>query len=468
MREHRLKLLATTLAAALLLAACGGADDGDPSPATTNRTATETAPPAGPAAETSVEIPDTPAGEMTAFLIALTEQNEDVTPADFGDRLSETLLAAASAQEIADVMNSMIRPARPFVVTDYQGDETTAVATMAGTVGSPFLLQIAVDDDGRLTGIYYSPAPADHEPATSIEDAAERLSEMPVAVRALVTLTEPGEEPTTLISQDPGEAAPLASAFKLYVLLAVHHAVEEGELTWDEELVITDEIRSIPAGELAEDAVQVSVRDAAGVMISASDNTATDVLINRLGREAVEDAVVAAGHHDPALLRPFLTTRELFEVAWGEGDLAPRWADSDEPGRRAILDEISGQPLTATTSDVTGDPVWDDGLDWFASPSDIDAVLDALEATGDPTVREILSTNPGIGLDFDRDAWPHIEFKGGGSLGVTTGAWRAERADGAELRVIVLTSSDDTVTGAENQGETFGLVEDIFRVAASL
>ena len=44
-------------------------------------------------------------------------------------------------------------------------------------------------------------------------------------------------------------------------------------------------------------------------MIAISDNTATDHLIDLVGRDRVEAALTVFGHSDPAMTVPFLTTR---------------------------------------------------------------------------------------------------------------------------------------------------------------
>ena len=117
---------------------------------------------------------------------------------------------------------------------------------------------------------------------------------------------------------------PLASIFKLYVLLAVADAVKDGTVRWDDQLTVTKEGKAVGAAGLEElePGTQVSVKTAAQQMISASDNMATDLLIARLGPGAVERALVAAGHHDPASMTPFPTTHELFSVGWGEAGSA--------------------------------------------------------------------------------------------------------------------------------------------------
>src|SRR5690349_16280680 len=120
---------------------------------------------------------------------------------------------------------------------------------------------------------------------------------------------------------------PLASIFKLYVLLAVAEAVKAGTLEWADPLTITKEAKAVGSAGLQElpPGAQVSVRKAAQEMISASDNMATDLLIERLGPGAVERALVTAGHHDPASMTPIPTAHELFSVGWGETDLREQW-----------------------------------------------------------------------------------------------------------------------------------------------
>ena len=105
---------------------------------------------------------------------------------------------------------------------------------------------------------------------------------------------------------------PLASIFKTYVLFAVEEAVLAGTVRWDDTLTITREAKKLgssgfdklPPGSL------ITVRQAAGKMIATSDNMATDLLIERLGTHAIEQALLHAGHHDPAAMTPFPTMRE--------------------------------------------------------------------------------------------------------------------------------------------------------------
>jgi beta-lactamase class A len=220
---------------------------------------------------------------------------------------------------------------------------------------------------------------------------------------------------------------PLASIFKLYVLLAVTNAVKAGTLEWDDQLTVTEESKAVGAAGL--DAVrpgaQVSVRSAAQQMISASDNMATDLLIARLGPGALERALVAAGHHDPGSMTPFPTAHELFSVGWGKPDLREQWKHASREGRAQLLKQTNSRPYEPDPM-RTRTPASGFGAEWYGSAADICRIHAALQAAAvgkAAPVKKILSAIPGIDLDPKR--WPYIAAKGGNLPGDLTFSWYA-------------------------------------------
>jgi beta-lactamase class A len=223
---------------------------------------------------------------------------------------------------------------------------------------------------------------------------------------------------------------PLASIFKLYVLLAVADAVKDGTVKWTDPLTITEQAKGLGSAGLEELPVgaQVPVRTAAQQMISASDNMATDLLIARLGSGAVERALVAAGHHDPASMTPFPTMHELFSVGWGRPDLREQWRHAVEEGgqgRSQLLEGTNSRPYEPDP-ERTHTPASSFGAEWYGSAADICRVHAALQkaAVYDAVpVKQILSAIPGI--DLDRSKWPYIGAKGGNLPGDLTFSWYA-------------------------------------------
>ena len=220
---------------------------------------------------------------------------------------------------------------------------------------------------------------------------------------------------------------PLASIFKLYVLLAVADAVKAGTVSWNDPLTITKQAKAVGSAGLEElpPGAQVSVRTAAQQMISASDNMATDLLIARLGPGAVERALVAAGHHDPASMTPFPTMHELFSVGWGEPDLREQWKHASPQARAQLLQQTNSRPYQPDPT-RTHTPASDYGAEWYGSAADICRVHAALQAAavGEAApVKQILSAIPGI--ELDKAKWSYIGAKGGNLPGDLTFSWYA-------------------------------------------
>lgn len=223
------------------------------------------------------------------------------------------------------------------------------------------------------------------------------------------------------------EPLPLASIFKTYVLFAVEDAVLAGRIRWNDTLTITSETKKLgssgfdklPAGS------QITVRQAAGKMIATSDNMATDLLIERLGIHAVEQALVRAGHHDPATMTPFPTMREIFAIGWGNPDVREQWKNAAPDLRAQMLRDADSRPYEPDP-ERTHAPGSAYGAEWYGTAEDICRVHAALqhEAVGAAApVRDIMSEVAGI--DLDRQEWPYIGAKAGNLPGDLTFSWYA-------------------------------------------
>jgi beta-lactamase class A len=142
----------------------------------------------------------------------------------------------------------------------------------------------------------------------------------------------------TPIAEVKGEtAAPLGSAFKLWMLAEAAREVAAGERHWDD--VIRIGRRSLPSGILQgwPENAPVTLQTAATLMISISDNTAADTLLTTLGQDKVGAMVRTIGVTDPDRTLPVLTTMQAFELKTpAHAALADAWA-KDAPEARAKL-----------------------------------------------------------------------------------------------------------------------------------
>jgi hypothetical protein len=387
-----------------------------------------------------VAPPDTAAGAQLRWLLAATAH----LPVSDG-QVRAHFDAAFLAEDDAAVLNQSLQAVTGAEVRSIQVSElNTVVAIVSARAAAPTEVWLTVDSRGLISELRISPATTGPTPATWADVDAALRSVAP-QVRLLVADVGNGSC-RTVHSIDPGTAAPIGAAFKLYVLAALGHAVASGTVRWNQPLTVTAQLKSLPAGELQNepDGTQVSVLDTAAAMTSLSDNTATDMLINLVGRSAVEDALTTTGMANPALDRPLLTTREIFVLKLRQWPaLAERYISANEPSRRTLLaSTVDRAPLPAVAAAGSWIAPRDiNSLEYFASASDICrayASLAALAARpGLSPIGQVLSLNDDS-LALDPGQWKTTWFKGGSEPGVLTMAYLATTRTGHSYVVTVL------------------------------
>ena len=403
---------------------------------------------AGPAAAAAaaapakvVVPPDTTAGVQLGWLIAAMTRLP-LSGAQVRAHFDTAFLAQISPAVLNQALQAMVSLR---LLSIRVSELSTVVADVsAGGAGPPAQLLLTVDRRGLISWLRISPAVAGPSPATWAGVDAALRSAAP-QVRLLVADVT-GGSCRPVHGLDPGTPAPLGAAFKLYVLDALGEAVAAGKVRWNQPLTVTAQLKSLPPGELQDepDGTRVSVLDTAAAMTSPSDNTATDMLINLLGRPAVEAALTRTGMADPALDRPFLTTREIFTLKLRQWPaLAQRYLAADEAGRRALLASTVDRaplPAVAAAADWIA-PRAVTSLEYFASASDLCRVYASLAALarqpGLAPIGQVLSLNDD-GLQLDPVQWRTTWFKGGSEPGVLTLAFMATTRTGHSYVVTVL------------------------------
>lgn len=275
---------------------------------------------------------------------------------------------------------------------------------------------------------------------TGPEMAGDTLDKLAADIRALPGTTGLGiyalgeGAPRLVAGIAPDKAMPLGSAFKLWVLGEVAREVGAGERKWSDVVPIGP--ASLPSGITQNwpAGSPVTVQTLATLMISISDNTATDTLVSLEG-DRLDDFVTKAGAPG---LAPMLTTRQMFALkSPANADLAAQWATSLMPSaRRTLLDRNAARLRTTPVDPMmfAGRPTKIDTLEWFASPAETAGILDWLRKQGGETPLSLLAINPGID-PTTRGKFDYIGFKGGSEPGVVTLNFLVRRKDGRWLAI---------------------------------
>jgi beta-lactamase class A len=114
---------------------------------------------------------------------------------------------------------------------------------------------------------------------------------------------------------------PTASTIKLPIMVELFAEAQEGKLDWNQKLQLTDQDKVSGSGVLTElsggDAL--TIKDLMHLMIVVSDNTATNLILDRIGGDAVNLRMARLGLKQTAVMRKIMQAK-LFP----NGDAKPR------------------------------------------------------------------------------------------------------------------------------------------------
>lgn len=105
------------------------------------------------------------------------------------------------------------------------------------------------------------------------------------------------------VGHDEGAVMPTASLIKVPVLVTLYQAVADGKLKLDDRVRYGEEHRVLGSGVLSRMSygVEMSVRDAATLMMIISDNSATNMCIDMVGLDTVNELMARLGLQETRL-----------------------------------------------------------------------------------------------------------------------------------------------------------------------
>lgn len=143
-------------------------------------------------------------------------------------------------------------------------------------------------------------------PGSALRQALEkRIGDFPGAVSLYAKNLDSGAS----IGIREIEPVRTASTIKLPIMLSVFDAVARGQAKWDEPLTLSARVKVSGSGVLGtefSDGVQLPVRDVMHLMIVLSDNTATNLILDRFTTDAVNAYLDKIGIHTTRSLRKIL------------------------------------------------------------------------------------------------------------------------------------------------------------------
>lgn len=392
----------------------------------------------------------TPASANTATLAPVTTARQQLrwlleashrvpVPADEQrQHLTPALLQGVGG---ADGFNRTLTQLGPLTLLDQLRNQPNHTQAVVGAGGNRYVVDLRTAQSGLIGSLVFTP----YLPAPRSWPALDtQLRALAPRVSFTSAVIDPRAGCRQVHGVNARRARPLGSAFKLYVLGALGRAVATHRTSWDHDLAIREQWKSLPSGQLQDvpAGTELTLRQYADLMISISDNTAADHLIHYLGREAVQHQVVRFGSHHRTANVPFLTTREMFALkSVSYPALASAYLSLPRPARATMLPGLDRIPRSMVHGWTAPEKI--DRLEWFGSPADICRAFSGLwrqaAKPGTRPIGEALSINDG-GVGLDRAQFPTVWFKGGSEPGVLTLNFLARTRHGRIVMTSVMLS----------------------------
>jgi beta-lactamase class A len=140
---------------------------------------------------------------------------------------------------------------------------------------------------------------------TSASPLESRVQELTKKVQGKVSLYARNLDSGRDIGINADDPVRTASTIKLPIACAVVKFVADDKYTWADRLLIRREDKVSGSGILTDlsDGESISLRDATTLMIIVSDNTATNLILDRVGGDAVNDYLATLGLERTRVMR---------------------------------------------------------------------------------------------------------------------------------------------------------------------
>lgn len=302
----------------------------------------------------------------------------------------------------------------------YQGVEKDGNDYVVNFSQGSVATKIALNNKGQITGLLLQPGLK----ISSLSEAIAEFKKLPGKVGFIVK-----EDYSTIADFNAKTTLAVGSAFKLAVLKTLKVQIASGQKSWSDIVTLQEIDKSLPSGILQTwpDNSPLTLQTLANLMISMSDNTATDILIKQVGRESIE-----SNYSQNNI--PFLTTRELFTLKSSQNrKLLERYRQSDEKQRRQILAELANQPLPDVSEFIETNPNALD-VEWFYNAEEL---CELMQEVAD---LPLMSINPGIANPKD---WERVAFKGGSEPGVINLTTWLKGKNGKQYCVVATWNNSD-------------------------
>ena len=376
---------------------------------------------------------------LSLFSAVFAGDNADLTPDEAFGRMFSQEKAAVNAMFTEDFLKTVTEKRLHEIISFYQNEvgSFTRVETLKDGYKLHFVkgtvpASLSINEKNLISGLWFGVPEKSEDSFAEILEAFKKSPDrtsvcvlrykVPATAEAGQTAASQSENslhPEVVAELNASQPMGIGSTFKLYLLKALEDDVVAGRRSWTDIIELREDWKSFPSGILQDwnPGSRHSLETLAGLMISISDNTATDHIFNLLGAETVRKYL-------PETCKDTFNTGQLLKMKFFYPEKAAEFIKADQKGKDAILremDSIIPASIASYSSIYTLDkPVLIDELEWFVSTRKLCETIWTLR---DSTRIRI---NAASGL-INRADWHIAGFKGGSEPGVINYTWLLQK-----------------------------------------
>lgn len=373
--------------------------------------------------------------------------NADLTPEEAFGRMFSQERVSVNAMFTEEFLKTVTEKRLHEIISFYQNE--VGSYTRVETVKEGFKLHfvkgtvpasLKINEKNLISGLWFGvPEKSEDSFAAIVESfkkSPDRNSFCVLRYKLPATAASQSDalQPEVVAELNSEQPMGIGSTFKLYLLRALEDDVAAGRRSWNDIIELREDWKSFPSGILQDwnPGSRHSLETLAGLMISISDNTATDHIFNLLGVETVRKYL-------PETCKDTFNTSQLLKMKFFYPEKAAEFIKADQKGKDAILremDSIIPSSIASYSSIYSlNTPVLIDELEWFVSTRKLCETIWTLR---DSTRIRI---NAASGL-VNRADWHIAGFKGGSEPGVLNYTWVLQKTPTSPIYTVSCTANN--------------------------
>lgn len=280
--------------------------------------------------------------------------------------------------------------------------------------------QISLNEEQKIIGLWFGEFTVAED---NVEDILSGFEELPGEVGICVIKNDKEK----VLGRNEEEPMAVGSAFKLFVLREVYDKIN-ADSSWDDVVMLDNRNTSLSSGILQDwpEGTPVTLKTLSNLMISRSDNTATDHLIEYVGKENIENSMPEDRNV------PFLKTVDMFKLKYAaDSELQSEYVQGDKDKKREITASLRDVELKEDVID--NNPRLIDKVEWFFTAEELCQIIYKLKDANE------IKINSGL---VAKDKWHLVGFKGGSEPGVLQFTHLVQKNTDDDVYAVAVTVND--------------------------